>query len=67
MDQGKIVERGTHAELLAQGGLYSGLWARQREAEEARRKLEEMVEEGPLMGDDTEFDRDPAPSLLSVP
>ena len=67
MDQGKIVERGAHAELLAQGGLYAGLWARQREAEEARRKLAEMVEEGALMEDDTEFDPDPAPSLLPVP
>ena len=48
MDKGKIVERGTHAELLEFGGLYAGLWTRQREAEEARRKLAEMVVEGIL-------------------
>ena len=29
MDAGRIVEQGTHAELLAQGGLYARLWARQ--------------------------------------
>ncbi|MGB3391399.1 MAG: ATP-binding cassette domain-containing protein, partial [Pseudaminobacter sp.] len=29
MDQGRIVEEGTHDELVARGGLYSQLWARQ--------------------------------------
>ncbi|MGH8044438.1 MAG: multidrug efflux ABC transporter SmrA [Stenotrophomonas sp.] len=29
MDQGRIVETGTHAELVASGGLYARLWARQ--------------------------------------
>jgi ATP-binding cassette subfamily B multidrug efflux pump len=29
MDKGAIVEQGTHEELLAAGGLYASLWARQ--------------------------------------
>jgi ATP-binding cassette subfamily B protein len=39
MDKGRILERGSHAGLVAQGGLYAEMWARQqaeqREAEEA--------------------------------
>lgn len=29
MDEGRIVEDGSHSDLLAQGGLYAGFWARQ--------------------------------------
>jgi ATP-binding cassette subfamily B multidrug efflux pump len=29
MDGGKIVEDGTHDELIARGGLYAQLWSRQ--------------------------------------
>jgi ATP-binding cassette subfamily B protein len=29
MDQGRIVEQGSHAELLAAGGLYARYWSRQ--------------------------------------
>ncbi|HEY7662057.1 MAG TPA: ABC transporter ATP-binding protein/permease [Xanthobacteraceae bacterium] len=44
LDDGVIVERGTHHQLLAQGGLYASMWNRQREAAEAREKLE-LVDE----------------------
>ena len=63
LDKGRIVERGTHRSLLAAGGLYAGLWERQREAEEARRKLAGMVEEGVLTEADTKLDPLPAPKL----
>ncbi len=39
LDEGEIVERGTHYALLANNGLYASMWNRQREAEEAREKL----------------------------
>jgi ABC-type transport system involved in Fe-S cluster assembly fused permease/ATPase subunit len=35
LDGGVIVERGTHAGLLAQGGVFAAMWDRQREADAA--------------------------------
>ncbi len=46
LDKGVIVERGTHAQLLAAGGLYASMWNRQREAEAAREKLALTEEHG---------------------
>jgi ATP-binding cassette subfamily B protein len=46
LDRGEIVEQGKHPELLAKGGLYASLWARQREADEARERLAQAFEEG---------------------
>jgi ATP-binding cassette, subfamily B, heavy metal transporter len=39
LDEGTIIERGTHHQLLANGGLYASMWNRQREAAAAREKL----------------------------
>ncbi|MDI4657108.1 ABCB family ABC transporter ATP-binding protein/permease [Xanthobacter autotrophicus] len=37
--EGRVAERGCHAELLARGGLYAALWNRQREADDAAMAL----------------------------
>jgi ATP-binding cassette subfamily B protein len=47
LDQGIIVERGSHHFLLAKGGLYASMWNRQREAAAAREKLA-MVDDEPV-------------------
>ena len=46
LDQGRIVERGTHQQLLAANGLYESMWNRQREAEAAREKLAQVADSG---------------------
>jgi ABC-type transport system involved in Fe-S cluster assembly fused permease/ATPase subunit len=42
LDQGHIVERGTHHQLLLKGGLYASMWNRQQEAEKARELLAQV-------------------------
>ncbi len=46
---GRIAERGTHAELLRAAGLYASMWARQREASEAEERLR-LAREGDDLG-----------------
>ena len=52
IDHGRIVETGTHEELLAQGGLYSGLYRRQMEIadHDPLEIVEEDVEEALASG-----------------
>jgi ATP-binding cassette subfamily B protein len=45
LDKGVIAERGRHDQLLARGGLYAGLWNRQRQVDEAQEKLREADRE----------------------
>jgi ATP-binding cassette subfamily B protein len=50
LEQGKLVEQGRHAELLARNGLYASLWNRQRQAEKAREELARTLEEAEKAG-----------------
>jgi ATP-binding cassette subfamily B protein len=61
LDQGTIVERGTHHELLEQHGLYASMWNRQREAEQARELLARVAE------DEVAPNRNPPPVAETVP
>ena len=45
---GRIAERGTHASLLEQNGLYASMWNRQREAVQAEEQLRKVREEDDL-------------------
>lgn len=44
LQSGEITERGTHADLLANDGIYADMWARQQEAREAAEKLSSLEE-----------------------
>jgi ATP-binding cassette, subfamily B, heavy metal transporter len=48
LDKGRVVEQGSHAELIAKDGLYASLWSRQRQAEKAREELAAALEAGDL-------------------
>jgi ATP-binding cassette subfamily B protein len=48
LKSGEIAERGTHAELLAQNGLYASMWDRQREATQAEEHLKQVRENDEL-------------------
>ncbi len=50
LDKGRLVEQGTHAELIAKGGLYASLWTRQRQAEKAREELAHALEDAERAG-----------------
>ena len=54
LDEGRIVERGRHAELLVRDGRYAEMWWRQQETAELREELEQRLadEEGGAVAPD---------------
>ena len=40
LDQGEIIERGRHADLVARAGAYAAMWNRQKQAADARERLQ---------------------------
>jgi ATP-binding cassette subfamily B protein len=44
LDAGRIIERGKHSELLAQGGSYAAMWSRQLEAEHLKEIAHDLEE-----------------------
>ena len=67
LDDGVIVERGTHQALLAHNGLYASMWNRQREAQIAREILAEVGDEPDVPGDDPPPERPVAGDKELVP
>jgi ATP-binding cassette subfamily B protein len=44
LEKGSIIEKGRHSELLAKAGSYASMWARQQEAEKAKKTLESNLD-----------------------
>ena len=51
LDDGEIVEQGSHKELLAQKGVYHTMWSRQLEAQQMAEKLKDLTQDK-MVGED---------------
>jgi len=67
LDKGRLVEQGTHAELMERGGLYASLWNRQRQAEKAREELAAALEQEKLDGERIKAGRLPPEDVAAAP
>jgi ABC-type transport system involved in Fe-S cluster assembly fused permease/ATPase subunit len=50
LEKGRLVEEGSHAQLIAADGLYATLWNQQQRAEQARAELARTLEEAERSG-----------------
>ncbi|MGI9323387.1 MAG: ABCB family ABC transporter ATP-binding protein/permease, partial [Pseudomonadales bacterium] len=57
LSEGRIVERGTHAQLVNQAGIYAEMWRRQKEAADEIEKLQEIFSGEELQALKAETDR----------
>ncbi|HUI22164.1 MAG TPA: ABC transporter ATP-binding protein/permease [Methylocella sp.] len=63
LDKGEIAERGSHASLLSQNGLYAALWKRQNEVRQAEETLRRAAsEEGGRLSIKIETEGAPEPA-----
>ena len=63
LDRGRVVERGTHAELLARGGLYANLYAEQF----GGGTIEARCDDGVVLADGAVLPHDPPDGSRPVP
>jgi len=54
LEDGRIVEQGRHADLLARGGRYAAMWNRQSAEEEELSRLRQIQEGGVAFAEDSE-------------
>ncbi len=67
LDQGLIVERGTHEALLERGGVYAALWSRQREADAAEETLRRTDAEPAPLEERVEREVYDLPDVIGTP